>query len=237
MRVMCSCIYCRSIVLSCSSLWVLLLSLLGVSMGGHCYIVLHLCFIVLHCATLGRMGGQDKESRSGKQVSRPAGALTKIQIESPKGEREAQREVLSVTKLKPTRAHRGGVEHKHTGAHRAQRRVQHNPQIWQTMGFGRSFLLLQPNLERRQCEQIGKDQTLVSHVALRVHSTDKESKCSLDYWTYALMFLNKPLNMFSLHKDLDSWMPVQDYFVALQKLKQSKTMILNRRLASWRSGL
>lgn len=71
------------------------------------------------------MGGQDKESRSGKQVSRPAGALTKIQIESPKGEREAQREVLSVTKWKPTRAHRGGVEHKHTGA---QRRVQHNSQ-------------------------------------------------------------------------------------------------------------
>ena len=106
MRVMCSCIYCRSIVLPCSSLWVLLLSLLGVSMGGHYYIVLHLCFIVLNCATLGRMGGQDKESRSGKQVSRPAGALTKIQIESPKGEREAQREVLSVTKLKPTRAHR-----------------------------------------------------------------------------------------------------------------------------------
>ena len=93
-----------------------------------CFIVLHcatLCFFVLHCATLGRMGGQDKESRSGKQVSRPAGALTKIQIESPKGEREAQREVLSVTKLKPTRAHRGGVEHKHTGA---QRRVQHNSQ-------------------------------------------------------------------------------------------------------------
>ena len=115
-------------------------------MGGHCYIVLicaslcytrpngrtllhsnvlHLCFFVLHCATLGRMGGQDKESRSGKQVSRPAGALTKIQIESPKGEGEAQREVLSVTKLKRTRAHRGGVEHKHRGA---QRRVQHNSQ-------------------------------------------------------------------------------------------------------------
>ena len=110
-------------------------------MGGHCYIVLicaSLCYTrpngrtLLHCATfvvpcptLGRLGGQDKESRSGKQVSRPAGALTKIQIESPKGEREAQREVLSVTKLKPTRAHRGGVEHKHTGA---QRRVQHNSQ-------------------------------------------------------------------------------------------------------------
>ena len=89
--------------------------------------LLHCATFVLYCATLGRMGGQDKESRSGKQVSRPAGALTKIQIESPKGEREAQREVLSVTKLKPTRAHRGGVEHKHTGAHRAQRCVQHNP--------------------------------------------------------------------------------------------------------------
>ena len=68
--------------------------------------LLHCATFVLHCATLGGMGGQDKESRSGKQVSRPAGALTKIQIESPKGEREAQREVLSVTKLKPTRAHR-----------------------------------------------------------------------------------------------------------------------------------
>ena len=132
MRVMCSCIYCRSIVLPCSSLRVLLLSLLGVSMGGHCATFVLLCvsscYIVLHCATLGGMGGQDKESRSGKQVSRPAGALTKIQIESPKGEREAQREVLSVTKLKPTRAHREVLNtstQEHTGA---QRRVQHNPQ-------------------------------------------------------------------------------------------------------------